>query len=80
MDGLTDYRSVFADEPTVASGISSLVLELITPLAHELGWEVRPNEGHLTGMLRALLVGLAGRLGDQSTLAEAKRLPSLNVC
>ena len=38
-----------------------------------MGWDFAPDEDYLTGQLRALLIGQAGRSGHEGVVAEARK-------
>ncbi|XP_024886627.1 puromycin-sensitive aminopeptidase isoform X1 [Temnothorax curvispinosus] len=44
-----------------------------------LGWDPRPNESHLTTLLRSLVLGRMAAFNDQPTIEEAKRRFELHV-
>ncbi|KAK7501330.1 hypothetical protein BaRGS_00007455 [Batillaria attramentaria] len=46
---------------------------LFSTIAASVGWDPKPNEGHLTAMLRDLVLARMGRYGDEATVAEAKK-------
>jgi len=47
--------------------------ELFAPIAFELGWERREQDGHLEMMLRSVALRNLGGYGDQDTIAEARK-------
>jgi len=49
------------------------VRKLFTPVMGVVGWDARPDEGHLRAMLRSLVIGRLGRAGDQSVIDEARK-------
>jgi puromycin-sensitive aminopeptidase len=51
----------------------AFIRHLFTPIMAVVGWDAKPGEGHLTTMLRSLVVGRLGRAGDQSVIAEARK-------
>ncbi|KAF6202747.1 hypothetical protein GE061_003149 [Apolygus lucorum] len=46
---------------------------LFKPIGQKLGWEPKPNEGHMDTLLRSLVIGRLGWYGDEETIAEAKK-------
>ena len=46
--------------------------DLLGPVCGEVGWTPAEDEGHLTSLLRANVLGALGTFGDQATLAEAR--------
>ncbi|CAD5123517.1 DgyrCDS11856 [Dimorphilus gyrociliatus] len=47
--------------------------KLYNPICDSLGWDSVEGEGHLTSMLRSLVIGKLGRAGEPKVIAEAKR-------
>merc|ERR1719300_974303 len=47
--------------------------KLFATIAASVGWDPKPNEGHLTAMLRDLVLTRMGRYGDEATVAEARK-------
>ncbi|OGM43558.1 aminopeptidase [Aspergillus bombycis] len=70
---LTNLRSVFSQNESVAAALKAFALKLVSPAVHRLGWEFKPGEEYLTVQLRKLLIGMAGLAGDKTVIAEAKR-------
>ncbi|GAB1488252.1 M1 family metallopeptidase [Opitutaceae bacterium] len=46
----------------------------LTPLLQRLGWEAAPGESPLTGTLRADVIDVLGRFGDEAVIAKANQL------
>lgn len=46
---------------------------LFSTIAGTLGWDPKPNEGHLTALLRDLVLSRMGRYNDEATVAEAMK-------
>ncbi|KAL3855249.1 hypothetical protein ACJMK2_014465 [Sinanodonta woodiana] len=46
---------------------------LFGPIAAKVGWDALKGEGHLTAMLRDLVLTRMGRYGDEATVAEARK-------
>lgn len=46
---------------------------LFKPIGKKLGWDPKPNEGHMDTLLRSLVIGRLGWYGDEETLVEAKK-------
>eukprot|EP00300_Choanocystis_sp_HF-7_P042003 c8778_g1_i1.p1 GENE.c8778_g1_i1~~c8778_g1_i1.p1 ORF type:complete len:694 (-),score=157.71 c8778_g1_i1:127-2160(-) len=73
VDQLRRLRSVWSEQQAdVREALSALCLSLVRERARNLGWEASPNESHLTGLLRTVLVTEAGSLGDERIVQEAK--------
>jgi aminopeptidase N len=53
--------------------VGKAALALLKPLAGRLGWDARRAESASTAKLRPDVLELMGRLGDQATLAEARK-------
>lgn len=47
--------------------------DLYGSVCASVGWDARPGEGHLTTMLRAMVVGILVRYGDPQVVGEALR-------
>ena len=56
-----------------SSQFQTLGRELLRPIAHQVGWERDPEEGHLRTLLRSTVLGQLGAFGDLDTVAEARR-------
>ena len=63
ISSLSNIRSVFADNETLANGLMAFTLRLVTAATEEIGWDFAPNENFLTGQLRALLISSASNAG-----------------
>lgn len=50
----------------------AFVRKLFGPVMKRIGWEPTDGEGHLTRMLRSLVVGRLGRAGDEAVIKEAR--------
>ncbi|CAB0017889.1 unnamed protein product [Nesidiocoris tenuis] len=46
---------------------------LFKPIGQKLGWDPKPNEGHMDTLLRSFVNARLGSYGDQETIAEAKK-------
>jgi aminopeptidase N len=46
---------------------------ILNPVYERLGWDARPGEPELDTLLRTSILSLLGRLGDESTLREARK-------
>lgn len=47
-------------------------LALFGPMAARVGLDPSPNDSHSDAMLRSMLIGRAGKLGDEAVVAECK--------
>jgi aminopeptidase N len=70
---LANVKSVFGDVPDVSEGLKKFTVKLIGQATKKIGWEFAPNEDHLKGMLRSVLISQAGGSGDSEVIAEAQR-------
>ena len=67
----TIFRSL---TPEQRPAIAAITRQLLGPHVAELGWDAAPNEDERRGQVRALMIGLLGRIGgDEDILAEARR-------
>lgn len=48
-------------------------LNVFSSILNKLGWDSKPNENPLSAMLRPLVLGVAGKAGDQSVIDEARK-------
>jgi hypothetical protein len=58
----TDYSSEF----------KQFSLDLMSEIVKKVGWEKVTDEPHVQGLLRGMILSVAGMLGHQETLAEAR--------
>lgn len=63
---LLQYTDAYPEFKTFARGLFSVI-------AGTVGWDSKPSEGHLTAMLRDLVLTRMGRYGDGPTVKEAKK-------
>lgn len=54
--------------------------KLFSTIAHTVGWDPKQDDGHLTSMLRDLVLTRMGRCNDEATVAEAKKRFAEHVC
>ena len=52
--------------------LDTLGRQLFQKIAQKVGWDARPDEGHLESLRRSIVLGQAGWYGDPSVMAEAK--------
>jgi len=55
IDGL---NSVLSADEKIQKNFSNFVKKLVLPLFEKVGWEAKPDDGHLTSILRGIMVGL----------------------
>jgi len=51
---------------------TAFIRRLFATIKGVVGFDAQPGEGHLTAMLRSLVIGQLGKYGDQSVISEAK--------
>ena len=74
LTSLGTIRSIFSTDEVVSTGLKKFVLKLVTPATEKIGWSFKPDEGLLTGQLRALLILSAGGVGHEQTIKKAKAI------
>ena len=62
-----------APAPAVRQGFYAFARGLLRPEFDRLGWDAKPHEEFLDGLLRPELIAALGRYGDQDVVAEARR-------
>jgi len=55
---LGGLNSVLSADQKIHLNYSSFAKKLILPLVDRVGWEAKPDDGHLTSLLRGLMIGL----------------------
>ncbi|KAL5352847.1 hypothetical protein ACLOAV_002795 [Pseudogymnoascus australis] len=73
ISSIATVKSVFSEDENVSNALKKFTLKLIKPTVTKLGWTFAPDEDHLTGQLRALLIHSAGMNGDEDVIKEAQR-------
>ena len=68
---LSDLDGLLSEEECYPA-LKKLCKNLFGPLAERLGWEAKPNEGHLDTLLRNVALSQAGYYGDAKVLSEAQ--------
>jgi len=48
-------------------------IKLLTAVYENVGWEKQEGEGHLTALLRSLVIGMLGRNGHEHTVGECRK-------
>lgn len=66
LSSLGTIKSVFSEDEEIVSALKSFTLKLTQKIVQKVGWEFAPDEGYLTGQLRALLISNAGFNGHES--------------
>jgi len=65
--------------PVLAAGYTNFaafedyVRNLVRPAARQIGWDSKPEDTHLTKMLRAVLIRLQAEFPSEDAIAEAKK-------
>jgi len=59
-------HTIFYDEFKI------FVVDLLSNILQTVGWEKNPEESHVQGLLRSLIITKMGVLGHEETLAEAR--------
>lgn len=62
-----------------SSLVAAFGRRLLKETASKLGWEAKPDEEHLTKLLRSLVLGRLVMLDDPEAIAEAERRFALHV-
>lgn len=63
---LSTIRSAWLFEPeNVKAGLKAFNRDLIAPIAHQVGWDIKPTDDHVLQQLKALAFGSAGLSGDE---------------
>ncbi|KAF6003300.1 hypothetical protein F1559_002973 [Cyanidiococcus yangmingshanensis] len=72
---LGELGVIFASEEADLRGhFDRFACDLFRHTAERLGWRPKPNEEHVTALLRSLLVGALVKHGDKAAVSEARRL------
>lgn len=71
INSIGSVRSIFSNSEDISDGLKSYYLKLVSPAVEKVGWDFAPNEGFLTGQLRAALILSAGLVGHKATVDEA---------
>lgn len=64
---------VFEDQK-VRDALKKFQCELVSPKAHEKGWEFTEHEDHIQAQFKALLFGSAGLSGDEEIIKAAQNM------
>jgi puromycin-sensitive aminopeptidase len=71
---LADIDTILSNSMEVYPHFQRFCLRLFGPIAHSLGWDVKPGENYSAPMLRALVLNRAARYGDGAAIEGAKKL------
>jgi len=70
---LTAVQSAWIfEDKSVRDGLEAFQKSLVSPKAHQMGWEFSENDGHIEQQFKAMLFGSAGLAGDETIIAAAK--------
>lgn len=67
---LRDIEVMLADEPS-HTPYQAFAREIFHPAVQRIGWDAKPDEGHLDALLRSTVLSQAGSYGDTGVLEEA---------
>ncbi|KAL2022807.1 hypothetical protein VTK56DRAFT_4623 [Thermocarpiscus australiensis] len=56
----------------VRDGLEAFLRDLVSPKAHQLGWEFSAEDGHIEQQFKAMMFGSAGLSGDQTIINASK--------
>ena len=71
--GSLDFLYLVTSEQVFWNTIKEYNKEYFKKLFDRLGWDKKEEEKHTTSLLRSLVIGALGRLGDDAVLEEAKK-------
>jgi aminopeptidase 2 len=72
---ISSIKAAWLFEPKeVLEGLRKFQKDLFTPLAHEVGWEFKPEDNDILQQLKALAFSQAGYGGDEKVVAAAKEM------
>ncbi len=71
--GSLDFLYLVSSDEIFWDEIKEYNKEYFRKLFDRLGWEKKEGEKHTSALLRSLLIGSLGRLGDEEILEEAKK-------
>ncbi len=72
-DGFASVRNILREDPVRQQAFRQFVLQRLTPVMEDLGWEVKKGEPDYISTFRASLIGVLGSFGEPNVLAEAQR-------
>ena len=71
---LSEFQSVlWEQDEQVQEGLRAMIRTLCKQQVSKLGFDFKPNENDVTGLLRVLVVSLAGRNKDEQVVQECKK-------
>jgi aminopeptidase 2 len=71
--GVVQQAWTFADQ-SVRDAIQAFRRDLVSPKAHEIGWNFSEKDDHVQQQYKALLFGASGNAGDEKVIAAAKEM------
>ena len=69
--GLRSFETPIADKPYLTR-FYACAREIFQPIAKRVGWDAKPEEGHLDALRRSAVLGRSGVYGDPDVLKEAQ--------
>eukprot|EP00934_Nitzschia_sp_Nitz4_P005668 Nitzschia sp. Nitz4//scaffold210_size37948//7957//10834//NITZ4_007687-RA/size37948-augustus-gene-0.25-mRNA-1//-1//CDS//3329541921//5658//frame0 len=74
-DALGGLESILSDDPAMHANFCSFAKQLVLPLAEKIGWESKPDDAHMTSILRGITISLLSvYCSDDATVQqEAKK-------
>jgi puromycin-sensitive aminopeptidase len=74
-DVLCGLENVLSEDEKISSNFLSFARKLILPLVDKVGWEAKPDDAHLTSILRGVMVSLLCTFcsDDEGVKQEAKK-------
>jgi puromycin-sensitive aminopeptidase len=73
-DALSGLYALLSDSDEVCAKFEAFAKKMVVNLMTKIGWEVQKTDGHLTTLLRGIMIGLIGTFAydDEAVLNEAK--------
>lgn len=68
-----DFLYLITSEENFWNEIKEHNIEFFRKLYEKLGWDPQPEEKHTAALLRSIVIGSLGRLGDEEILEEANK-------
>lgn len=74
-DVLEGLETVLSEDEKISSSYAAFARKLVLPLVDKVGWEARPDDAHLTSILRGIMVSLLCTFcfDDDGVKREAKK-------
>jgi aminopeptidase N len=71
--GFASLQAMYGEDQAGRARLEAYALERLAPVLARIGWDARADEPAAHANLRAQLIGTLSQLGDQATIAEARR-------